>query len=71
VYHLSGTRMLHNLDDQAVFGTDLFNSGDTTETVDKFKISTIAVSMSIYAFALPLICLADKLDYPPQPIPSG
>lgn len=47
-----------------MFGTDLFNSEDTAETVDRFKISTIAISLSTYVFALLLIWLADKLDYP-------
>jgi len=47
-----------------VFGTDLFNSEDTAETVGKFKTSTIAISLSTYVFALLLIWLADKLDYP-------
>ncbi|KAK4445783.1 hypothetical protein QBC34DRAFT_412658 [Podospora aff. communis PSN243] len=48
----------------SVFGTELFTTEDTEETIGRFKTSTVVVSMSTYIFALLLIWLADRLEYP-------
>ncbi|KAK0619118.1 hypothetical protein B0T14DRAFT_431992 [Immersiella caudata] len=48
----------------SVFGTELFTTEDTAETIGRFKTSTVVVSMTTYAFALFLIWLADRLEYP-------
>ncbi|KAK0652517.1 hypothetical protein B0T16DRAFT_387769 [Cercophora newfieldiana] len=48
----------------AVFGTELFTSEDVTETIGRFKTSTVVVSITTYVLALLLIWLADRLEYP-------
>jgi len=45
---------------QTVFGTDLFNSDDTSGTVSKFKNTTIAVSVSTYVVAFLLVLFVDR-----------
>lgn len=49
---------------QTVFGTDLFDSGDPADNIDRFKTSAIATSVSTYALSLILVWLADRLDLP-------
>lgn len=45
---------------QAVFGTDLFNSDDTAGTINKFKITTVAVSVSTYFIAFLLVFQVER-----------
>ncbi|KAK5659984.1 hypothetical protein OQA88_13450 [Cercophora sp. LCS_1] len=47
-----------------VFGTDLFDSGDPTDNIDRFKTSAVATSVATHALSLLLVWLADRLDLP-------
>jgi hypothetical protein len=46
---------------QTTFATQLFNSGEVSETINKYKISTVVVSLVIYFTASMLVWLADKI----------
>ena len=47
---------------QTLFGTDLFNAPEESETVNRFKISTIITCVVTYVLAFILILVADKWD---------
>ncbi|KAM7208191.1 hypothetical protein V8F20_001471 [Naviculisporaceae sp. PSN 640] len=45
-----------------VFGTDLFNSEDTDDTINKFKFITVGISLITYLVALLLVWLVDRTN---------
>ena len=47
---------------QTLFGTDLFNAPEESETVNRFKDSTIITCVVTYVLAFILILVADKWD---------
>ena len=47
-----------------MFGTQLFNTSSVVETISMFKVTTIAISVGTYVFALLLVWLADRLERP-------
>ncbi|KAN0117066.1 hypothetical protein V8E51_003043 [Hyaloscypha variabilis] len=44
-----------------IFGTQLFNDEDVAGTINKFKITTVVVSITTFAIAILLVLLAAKL----------